>query len=101
MNLGGPVWHASVAGEGRLWTERLLEAEAERQLAGVGDAELGEWREWTGYAFHIRRRLTRREQRGVGPVVDVRRTPEAFARAARLGELLRMAPPEVLADELG
>ena len=99
MNLGGPVWHASVAGEGR--AERLLEAEAERQLAGVGDAELGEWREWTGYAFHIRRRLTWREQRRVGPVVDVRRTPEAAARAARLGELLRIVPPEILAEELG
>ncbi|HZR50090.1 MAG TPA: hypothetical protein VFB06_11280 [Streptosporangiaceae bacterium] len=47
----------------------VLEREAERQLAGVGDASLGEWREWTGKAFHIRRRLTAREQRAVGTVV--------------------------------
>jgi hypothetical protein len=58
--------------------------------------------EWTGRAFHIRRRLTPGEQRRVGPgVVDVRRTPEALSRAARLGTLLRYVPAEVITDELG
>lgn len=97
MGLGGPVWHVSVAGSQR----DRLEAECERQLRGVGDVVLGEWREWTGRAFHLRRRLSAREQRHVGPVVDVRRTPEALKRAQRLGTMLRFAPAEVLRDELG
>ena len=78
-----------------------LEREAERQLAGVGDPALGEWREWTGRAFHIRRRMSEREQRLVGPAVDIRGSDEARRRAAPLGTMLRLAPPEVLAEELG
>ncbi len=72
-----------------------------RQLRGVGDAEAGQWPEWTGRAFHLRRRLSVREERDVGPVLDIRRTPEAHRRAARLGDLLRFAPAEAIADELG
>jgi hypothetical protein len=75
--------------------------EAERQLTGVGDATLGEWREWTGYAFHLRRRLSAREQRGVGPVVDIRGTAEAQARARRLGDMLALVPADVLLAETG
>jgi hypothetical protein len=52
-------------------------------------------------AFHVRRRLAAPEERMTGPALDIRRTPEALARAARLGPLLRFAPPEVLAHELG
>jgi hypothetical protein len=78
-----------------------LEEEAVRQLNGVGDPAAGEWREWSGRAFHLRRRLTAREARTVGPVLDVRATPEARQRAQRLGDLLRFAPPAVLLDELG
>lgn len=78
-----------------------MEAECERQMKGVGDVGAGEWREWTGRAFHLRRRLSEREQRFVGPVVDVRRTPDALRRAERLGTMLRFAPAEVLRDELG
>ncbi len=99
MGLGGPVWHVSVASPG-LPLRAGLEAECERQLTGVGDALLGEWREWTGRAFHLRRRLNTREQRDVGPVVDIRRTPEALRRANRLGPMLTYAPAGVLADEL-
>jgi len=98
--LGGPVWHASVATSG-LAIPAALEAEAVRQLAGVGDSTLGEWREWTGRAFHIRRRLSAREAQRVGPVVDIRRTPEALRRAARLGDMIRFAPAEVLREEIG
>lgn len=100
MGLGGPVWHVSVAQSG-LGIPAALEAECRRQLSSVGDARLGEWTEWSGRAFHLRRRLSEREQRHVGPVVDVRRTPEAQRRAGRLGGLLAYAPPEVLADEVG
>jgi hypothetical protein len=39
--------------------------------------------------------------RAVGPVADIRRSDEARMRGSRLGPLLRLAPPEVLADELG
>ncbi len=52
-------------------------------------------------AFHVRRRLAAREAAMTGPVVDIRRTPEARLRAAALGTMLRLAPPEVLIDELG
>jgi hypothetical protein len=100
MSLGGPVWHVSVAARG-LAIPAELEAECNRQLQGVGDARLGEWTEWSGRAFHLRRRLSEREQRLVGPVVDVRRTPEAVRRAERLGDLLAYALPEVLAEEIG
>lgn len=79
----------------------ILEQQAEVQLSGVGDASRGEWRECDGRFFHLRRRLAEAEQRQVGPAVDVRRTPEAARRYARLGPLLRFAPPEVIADELG
>lgn len=54
------------------------------ELAGVGDPTLGEWHEWTGKAYHVRRRLTPEEQQSVGPVVDVRRTEEGFGRARAL-----------------
>jgi hypothetical protein len=100
MNLGGPVWHVSVASPGVPLRHRL-EAECEQQLRGVGDVSLGEWREWTGRAFHLRRRLSPREQRHVGPVVDIRRTPEALQRAQRLGSWLALVPTEVLLDEVG
>jgi hypothetical protein len=76
-----------------------LEREALRQLGGLGDAALGEWREMGESAFHVRRRLSGREQREVGDVVDIRGTDEAWSRAAMLGGLLRLVPPAVLAEE--
>lgn len=90
-----------MAPRGGLPIRAQLEAECERQLAGVGDPELGEWHEWSGLAYHIRRRLTEAEQARVGPVMDIRRTPEAIRRAISVGSMLRLAPAEVLAEELG
>ena len=78
-----------------------LEREALRQLSGVGDASLGEWREWTGRAFHVRRRLSDREQGRTGPAADIRRTEEAWTRAVAVTNWLHLAPAEVLIDELG
>lgn len=101
MGLGGPVWHASVAPMRGIPLRTDLERQAEKELEGVGDASLGEWREWSGKAFHIRRRLSAAEQEPVGPVVDIRGTAEARMRASRLGPLLRLAPDEVLEEELG
>lgn len=76
MNFGGPVWHASTAhGEKNLLRRMALAA-----LDGVGDATLGQWEDWTGRAYHVRRRLNAAESALVGPVVDVRGTPEEFRR---------------------
>jgi hypothetical protein len=99
MQLGGPVWHVSVSSPG-IPLRSPLEVECGRQLAGVGNPLAGEWREWTGRAFHLRRRLTAREQLAVGPVIDIRGSEEARRRAERLGPLLDYAPAEVLRDEL-
>ena len=52
-------------------------------------------------ALHVRRRLAAREVALVGPVADIRGTPEARELAAALGSLLRLAPTEVLDEELG
>lgn len=79
----------------------MCEQRAALVLAGLGDATLGEWREWTGLGFHIRRRLSIIEQDHVGPAIDIRRTPEAKRRALRLGDRLAYVPPDVLADEVG
>lgn len=66
------MWHASVAPQGMPFGRATLERQAERELTGVGDADLGEWREFTGRAFHLRRRLSHAEASIVGPVLDVR-----------------------------
>jgi hypothetical protein len=46
----------------------------------MGDASLGEWEEWSGRVYHLRRRLSRKEQSLVGDVVDVRGTTEGKRR---------------------
>jgi len=87
MNLGGPVWHASAAPlPGTHWPVEILQAAALLALKGVGDARLGEWEwhEWTGRAYHVRRRLTRCEQQSVGPATDIRGTPEETRRLAEV-----------------
>jgi hypothetical protein len=53
---------------------------ADQELAGVGDATLGEWFEEGDIAWHLRRRLTETEAMRVGPVIDVRRTWEGTKR---------------------
>lgn len=62
--------------------EATLRRFAERALGGVGDAALGEWSNWTGKAFHLRRRLSAEEHAQVGDVVDVRGTEEGERRIA-------------------
>ncbi len=53
------------------------------------------------HAFHVRRRLSAREQETVGEAVDIRRTGEARRRASMVGSRLGLAPPGLLADEIG
>lgn len=84
MSLGGPVWHASVAG---LKSFEDLEKIARMTLKGVGDSSLGEWVQrrilTVGNIVHIRRRLSLEEQKVTGPAVDIRGTPEAERRLRR------------------
>lgn len=49
-------------------------------LAGVGDLTLGQWEEFTHHAFHLRRRLSKAEQKVVGEAVDIRGTKEQERR---------------------
>ncbi len=57
-------------------------------LRGVGDSDLGQWEEWSGVAYHIRRRLSADEQCLVGDVIDVRGTPDADRRRAEVRQFL-------------
>ena len=56
----------------------------------MGESALGQWEEegLTRPAFHVRRRLTPKEELLVGPVVDVRGTPEADRRLAYVRTLI-------------
>lgn len=74
--------------------QATLERHARRVLDGVGDATLGEWAEpgITRDAFHLRRRLTPAEAEPIGPVIDVRGTPE---QASRYMAVLPYFPPGV------
>jgi hypothetical protein len=61
-------------------------------LKGVGDASLGQWEEWAGRFYHVRRRLTAEEQASVGDALDIRGTPEAERRRAAVERFL---PPHM------
>jgi hypothetical protein len=102
MCLGGPVWHASAAPYKSTFSpsKHELRALALKALEGVGDASLGQWEEWTGKAFHVRRRLSAEEQKDVGPVVDVRGTQEAFERAIRARKIAPYIPIQMIQAEL-
>lgn len=83
------MWHASasplVPPFGTVARRLVLQA-----LAGVGDRRLGEWTETTRRGIlHVRRRLSAVEAREVGPLLDVRGTPE---EARRLHDLFQDAP---------
>lgn len=49
-------------------------------LEGVGNASLGQWMEWTGQYYHVRRRLSYKEQQSIGEAMDIRGTDEATER---------------------
>jgi hypothetical protein len=50
-----------------------------------------QWHEWTGRAYHVRRRLTAAEQEATGPAVDCRGTQEWRQRL----DALRAVLPEL------
>lgn len=82
------MWHASIAPKGIVLAEATLHRYALAALAGVGNAQLGEYEEYSGRAFHLRRRLSLAERALVGEVVDVRGTPEAERRLRPVRHLL-------------
>jgi hypothetical protein len=82
------VWHCSVSAKLEFPILRR-ESLAREVLDGIGDTHLGEWTEDAPIAFHLRRRLTPVEACAVGPVVDVRGTPEG---ERRVRALLAVAP---------
>jgi hypothetical protein len=53
-------------------------------LEGVGSRLFGEYENWTGKAYHVRRRLSVEEEAIIGPAVDVRGTREALCRVEML-----------------
>lgn len=83
----------------------MLGSKALRELAlmaleGVGDEVTGQWEEYTGKAFHVRRRLTIEEQNPIGPAVDVRGTREAFNRLNAIRIVMPYLPEEMLMAEM-
>lgn len=98
MGLGGPVWHVSAQDQiGNIPV--LVRTAAYDLLKGVGDETAGEWTEMPGRVFHLRRRLSEAEAELVGPVIDVRGTPEAARRIAAVQQWVRQAGVEHLAME--
>ncbi len=94
MNLGGPVWHCSTAPlPGKTKPKWELRKRALLSLIGVGDEKLGQWEEWTGKAYHIRRRLSDAEFFIVGLVLDVRGTDDG---EIRFSELCQWLPSQLL-----
>jgi hypothetical protein len=69
----------------------MLRQAALAALRGVGD-ETSQWEEWTGRAYHIRRKLTEQEQGQTGPVRDIRGTPEALQRIEKVLEAVPQMP---------
>lgn len=65
---------------------------AYEQLDGFGDAALGEWAEDRPKAFHLRRRLTTKEQERIGEPVDIRGSVD---ERERMIALMRDLPPEL------
>lgn len=72
--------------------EQTLRKYALEALEGVGDASKGQWEEWSGSAYHIKRRLSLVEQQQVGEAKDIRGTQDAEDRRKAI---LRFLPPHM------
>lgn len=71
-----------------------------RAVEGVGDEVSGQWEEYTGKAFHVRRRLSAEEQESIGPAIDIRGTPEAMSRINNIRMVMPFLPRELLMAEM-
>jgi len=97
-NLGGPVWHASVAWQDLAGPRPIvlmipaqiirLSYAARKALDGVGDARLGEWSETGERAIHLLRRLTASEWGDRPWGMDYRHCAEGERRLAPVRHLL-------------
>lgn len=85
------MWHCSVASQTILTGSSAREAMARAILDGFGDAKAGEWTEDRELAFHLRRRLTPKEQERVGEALDCRTTEEGVERLRRIAPVLPQA----------
>lgn len=89
MQLGGPVWHASIHyhGNARSHDVALHHAKLLRALWRVGNIELGQWWQdgYDGNTIHLRRRLTLLEWQDKPWGMDLRQTPEGDARLVAAG----------------
>ncbi len=86
------MWHVSIKPLEPMSPQRVV-SWARRTLKGVGYSGLGEWVASdnpgpAGSLTHLRRRLTPFEAKKVGPIRDIRGTPEAEERLDRVRDLL-------------
>jgi hypothetical protein len=79
----------------------VLREAAFEMLEGFGDASLGEWIDDRPKGFHLRRRLTAKEQELVGEAVDCRGGEEGIARFRRMKTVLPAALYPLIEEELG
>ena len=70
------------------------------QLAGVGNP-VREWPEFTGRAYHLRRRVTLKEQAVTGDALDLRGTSEAMRRWHLAKLELPSAALDIAVEEIG
>lgn len=100
---GGPVWNVYVSKAPRY--NQVLAKELRRAafvaLAGVGNAELGQWEDAAEEYFLLRRRLTSAEERITGPALDIRDTDDAINRAAKVVSQVPDTPWDWIKRELG
>lgn len=81
--------------------EKELGTLALKQLVNVGDEQLGQWEEFSGTGvFHLRRRLSEKEQLLTGPAVDIRGTDEAVDRGLVVQRQCPYVPLEMIFAEL-
>lgn len=86
------MWHASTAAlAGRQVAVDMLRRFAMHALRNVGDPTAGQWEEFTGRAYHVRRRLTRRELKFIGEALDIRGTEEQERRWLAVRDFLPAA----------
>lgn len=79
------MWHVSIKNNGNIPS---LKSIAKEQLTGVGDTERGEWEEITPNAYHLRRRVSEKEESQIGPAIDIRGTEEESWRMKKLTEAI-------------
>lgn len=83
------MWHVSI-GSRLVLPLDFVRHLAQKHLEGVGDTTRGEWEEFNADArvFHLKRRLSEKEQESVGDAIDIRNTPEQEKRWLKVRQYL-------------